>query len=322
MCPANLARRASERTPASDPALRTPACELPSRTAPASPGERSCLAIPLANPSERSRHPCHQCIGPLSAPISMHRTSRFFLALGATECSRSTLPASGSGKVSPWCVPRRRSVAVFHFMRFQRGLGREKRPFLAIFRSCAFSGCQPWRDFAVACSQTLADGKTLAKCVSRRSTVARYRSDAFPKGPRTKKMPVRGKILPPCIQNELVLARFARYASENRRKAPFGNAPREDLAVKVPFSLRGPLESRMARKSCHPLTISAFRWRGAFPEGWGALSLLLWWCGLGRPCLAGKLPVSSLSSGRSPSICLSWRMVRIRLLASTDWGRT
>ena len=148
MCPANLARRASERTPASDPALRTPACELPSRTAPASPGERSCLAIPLANPSERSRHPCHQCIGPLSAPISMHRTSRFFLALGATECSRSTLPASGSGKVSPWCVPRRRSVAVFHFMRFQRGLGREKRPFLAIFRSCAFSGCQPWRDFS------------------------------------------------------------------------------------------------------------------------------------------------------------------------------
>ena len=275
-----------------------------------------------ANPDERPRHPCHQRIGPLSAPISMHRTSRFSLALGAIKCSRSTLPASGSDKISPWCVPRRRSVAVFHFMRFQRGLGREKRPFLAIFRSCAFSGCQPWRDFAVACSQTLADGKTLAKCVSRRSTVARYRSDAFPKGPRTKKMPVRGKILPPCIQNELVLARFARYASENRRKAPFGNAPREDLAVKVPFSLRGPLESRMARKSCHPLTISAFRWRGAFPEGWGALSLLLWWCGLGRPCLAGKLPVSSLSSGRSPSICLSWRMVRIRLLASTDWGRT
>ena len=182
-------------------------------------------------------------------------------------------------------------------MRFQRGLGWEKSPFLAIFRSCAFSGCQSWRDFAVACSQTLADGKTLAKCVSRRSTVARYRSDAFPKGPRTKKMPVRGKILPTCIQNELVLARFARYASENRRKAPFGNAPREDLAVKVPFSLRGPLESRMARKSCHPLTISAFRWRGAFPEGWDALSLLLWWCGLGRPCLAGKPPVLSLSSG-------------------------
>lgn len=43
--------------------------------------------------------------------------------------------------------------------------------------------------------------------------------------------------------------------------------------------------------------ILAFRWRGAFPEGWDALSLLLWWCGLGRPCLAGKPPVLSLSSG-------------------------
>ena len=110
-------------------------------------------------------------------------------------------------------------------------------------------------------------------------------------------MPVRGKILPPCIQNELVLARFARYASEKRRKAPSENASREDLAAKGPFSLRGPLESRMARKFCHPLMILAFRWRGAFPEGWDALSLLLWWCGLGRPCLAGKPPVLSLSSG-------------------------
>lgn len=182
-------------------------------------------------------------------------------------------------------------------MRFQGASDGKRVPSWQSFAVARFRAASHGEISPVACSRTLGDGKMLAKCISRRSTVARYRSDAFPKGPRTKKMPVRGKILPPCIQNELVLARFARYASENRRKAPFGNAPREDLAVKVPFSLRGPLESRMARKSCHPLTILAFRWRGAFPEGWDALSLLLWWCGLGRPCLAGKPPVLSLSSG-------------------------
>ena len=288
------------------------------RTAPANPSERSCLAIPLANPSERSRHPCHQRIGPLSAPISIHRTSRFSLALGATKRSRSTLPASDSDKISPWCVPRRRSVAVFTSCVFKGASDGKRVPSWQSFAVARFRAASHGEISPVACSRTLCDGKMLAKCVSGRSTVARYCSDAFPKGPRTGKMPVRGKISPPCIQNELVLARFARYASENRRKAPFGNAPREDLAVKGPFSLLGPLESRMARKSCHPLTISAFRWRGAFPEGWDALSLLLWWCGLGRPCLVGKLLVSSLSSGRSPSICLSWRMVRICLSASTD----
>ena len=129
MCPANLVSRADSSISASDPALRTPACELPSRTAPASPGERSHLAIPLANPSERSRHPCHQRIGPLSAPISIHRTSRFSLALGATKCSRSTLPASDSDQISPWCVPRRRSVAVFTSCVFNGPrMGKESLP--------------------------------------------------------------------------------------------------------------------------------------------------------------------------------------------------
>ena len=63
---------------------------------------------------------------------------------------------------------------------------------------------------------------------------------AFPKGPWTGKAPVRGNISPPCIRNELVLARYARYASEKPRKQPSGNAPREDLAAKWPFSRPGP----------------------------------------------------------------------------------
>ena len=179
MCPANLARRASERTPASDPACEprraVPPCELPLRTpasgptlrtAPASPGERSHLAIPLANPSERSRHPCHQRIGPLSAPISIHRTSRFSLALGATKCSRSTLPASDSDQISPWCVPRRRSVAVF--------------------TSCVFKGASDgksapsWQSFAVARFRAASHGEISPLRVPRRSPMAKRSRNAFP----------------------------------------------------------------------------------------------------------------------------------------------
>ena len=248
MCPANLACRADSRIPASDPALRIPACELPSRTAPASPRERTRLAIPPCEP--------RRAVPPCELPRRTPTSDPAIRAISVWACSRRPSPYTGR-RASP--------------LRSVRQNAREVR--------------------------------------SQRLAVARYRSDAFPKGPLTGKMPVRGKILPPCIQNELVLARFARYASENRRKAPFGNAPREDLAAKAPFSLRAPLESRMARKSCHPLMILAFRWQDAFPEGWDALFLLLRWCEFGRSCLAGKPPVPSLSSGRSPSTAFpgGWR---------------
>ena len=72
------------------------------------------------------------------------------------------------------------------------------------------------------------------------------------KRPRTGKAPLPGNISPPCIQNELALARSARHASEKPRKSPFGNAWRADLAREGPFSLHGPLESCIPRRSCHP----------------------------------------------------------------------
>ena len=53
------------------------------------------------------------------------------------------------------------------------------------------------------------------------------------------------------FENGLPLARYARHASEKPRKQPFGNAPREDLAMRRPLSLHGPLESCTARKCCH-----------------------------------------------------------------------
>ena len=112
-----------------------------------------------------------------------------------------------------------------------------------------------WQDVANMRPRALDDGKMLAKCVPGRQSVAIFSLHASRKRPRTGKSPVRGKIRAPCIRNELALAGYARHASEKPRKPPFGNAPREDLARKDPFSLHGPLESRMARRSCHPLTL-------------------------------------------------------------------
>ena len=45
----------------------------------------------------------------------------------------------------------------------------------------------------------------------------------------------------------------ARHASERPCKQPFGDTPREDLAMRGPLSLHGPLESCTAREYCHPL---------------------------------------------------------------------
>ena len=95
--------------------------------------------------------------------------------------------------------------------------------------------------------RALDDGKMLAKCVPGRQSVASFALHASRKWPRTGKSPVRGSILPPCIQNELAMAGYARYASEKPRKPPFGNARREDLARKGSFRCTGP--SNHARRA-------------------------------------------------------------------------
>ena len=133
-------------------------------------------------------------------------------------------------------------------------------------------------------SRALADGKMPAKCVPPafdgdkvlaryvpgRFAVARFRRGAFPGGnpwqffhsmhPESglgREGGLRGKIRAPCIRNELALARCARHVSEKPRKPPLEDAPREYPARKGPFSLHGPLESCIVRRSCHPPPNSA-----------------------------------------------------------------
>lgn len=122
---------------------------------------------------------------------------------------------------------------------------------MARYRRYAFPSARRWRDMREMRSRATGSGKISPRCVPGRQSVAIFSLHASRKWPRTRKRGLRGKIRAPCIRNELALAGYARHASEKPRKQPFGNAPREDLARKGPFSLHGPLESRTARESCH-----------------------------------------------------------------------
>lgn len=81
--------------------------------------------------------------------------------------------------------------------------------------------------------------------------LAKYRPDVFPKEPRTIKTPLHGKISPPCIQNELILARYAPHVFKMPYKAPLEDTSGEHLAREGRFSLHRPLKSCMASDSCH-----------------------------------------------------------------------
>lgn len=106
-------------------------------------------------------------------------------------------------------------------------------------------------------SQAPGGGDMLTLCVPRCLTMAIFCPDVPQKRPRTGKRPLRGNISPPCIQNELALARYACHVSEKPCKSPLEDTPREYLARKGPFSLHKPLESCTARRSCHPPPNSA-----------------------------------------------------------------
>ena len=153
--------------------------------------------------------------------------------------------ATGSDKISPRCVPRRstmakcsRSAPPQHLA--VAGLRPDAllaRLAVAIFSRGAFPGVLPWQDSAAVRSRASIRGKFCAPCI--------------PKAASDGKRQFAARFSRHASENGLALAGYARHASEKPRKPPFGNAPREDLARKGPFSLHGPFESRTARESCH-----------------------------------------------------------------------
>ena len=119
-------------------------------------------------------------------------------------------------------------------------------------------------------SRALCRGKISPRFVPGRQFVAIFSLHASRKWPRTGKSPLPGKIRTPCIRNELALAGYARHVSEKPRKPPLEDTPREYLAKKGPFSLHGPLESCIVRRSCHlPPNSASDRNHGAALMGGG-----------------------------------------------------
>ena len=203
--------------------------------------------------------PSRQCV------VSMRRTSRPFLTYTAPPARRGrrihTVRELWQGNrpartKMPLCwqdVANMRSRALDDGKMHAKCVSQ--RPTVAGLRPDALLGDWQWQYSRAMRSRVPCRGKMLAKCVPGRQSVASFALHVSRKWPQTGKSPVRGSISPPCIQNELILAGYARHASEKPRKQPFGNAPREDLAMKGPLSLHRPLESCTARESCHPLTL-------------------------------------------------------------------
>ena len=120
-------------------------------------------------------------------------------------------------------------------------------------------------------SRATGSGNILARCVLECLAVAGFRRGAFPGGSPWQVLrsmhPESGlgrenrqfaaRFARHASEKGLALARYARHASEMPRKSPLEDTPREDLARKGPFSLHGPLESCIVRRSCHPPPNSA-----------------------------------------------------------------
>ena len=160
--------------------------------------------------------------------------------------SRMRSRATGSGNILARCVPGRSPMAK---------CSRNAFPSVRRWQDCALMRSWPDRQWQYTCavrSRVSIRGKIPPRCVPGRQSVASFALHASRKWPRAGKSPLPGKICAPCIRNGLALAGYARHASEKPRKPPFGNAPREDLAMKGPLSLHGPLESCTARRSCRP----------------------------------------------------------------------
>ena len=115
-------------------------------------------------------------------------------------------------------------------------------------------------------SRATGSGNILARYVPKCLAVARSHHGAFPgvnpwqvlrsmhpeSGLGRENRQFAARFARHASENGLALAGYARHASEKPCKQPFGDTPREDLAMKGPLSLHGPLESCTARRSCRP----------------------------------------------------------------------
>ena len=178
------------------------------------------------------------------------------IASTATSSTRNSAAPHRPEPHGTEAVDRRgQNTAITTFRSPAQPKGPGRSIFEAHFRIA--KGCIPGRNFFEAHFGQM-KAHPLNKASSKRTPgrrkatfLAKYRPDVFPKEPRTIKTPLHGKISPPCIQNELILARYALHVFKMPCKSPLKDTPSEDLAREGPFSLHGPLKSCTTGESCH-----------------------------------------------------------------------
>ena len=107
------------------------------------------------------------------APSSRQRANAALT--GSGSISLPHIPGTPCrGNIPPWCVPERQVVAIFRrgafpggdpwrlfrFMRSRRGLGREKRPFLAAYRRHASETSRLRQDMCAVYPKSPANGRS------------------------------------------------------------------------------------------------------------------------------------------------------------------
>jgi hypothetical protein len=118
---------------------------------------------------------------------------------------------TGSGKISPRCVPRRSTMAK---------CSRNAFPSVRRWRDCALMRSWPDRQWQYTCavrSRGSCRGKIPPRCVPGRQSVAGFALHASRKWPRAGKSPAPGKICAPCIRKR---AGFGKMCAPCIRKAP------------------------------------------------------------------------------------------------------
>lgn len=88
--------------------------------------------------------------------------------------------------------------------------------------------------------------------------MAIFRRDVFPKGLRTGKEALRGKISPRCMQNQLILARSASYVCLKPGKTQLGEYISRISCPEGPLFLSGALKSCIMSNFCHSFAVPPF----------------------------------------------------------------
>ena len=135
--------------------------------------------------------------------------------------------------------------------------------------------------------------------------MAIFRRDVFPKGLRTGKTPLRGKISPRCMQNQLILARSASYVCLKPGKRSWGIHLTNILPGRASFPVRS--SQIMHNEQLLPLFCGSAFCAGAHRQRCGSGRIEALWSPFTWRC---KREPAWRRAGKVRAAPLAWRRKR------------